>query len=168
MLSYHKALDSNHAVFRMLCLLAFLDGKEMEIERIRILDFYSIFPYLIAQISVPMSLVGKKNQFKASANQYNYAGDPRFLFAQIKVFQETALSLLAAKRIIDPEVFENGLVKKGDGSVSSELEEAAISVTTEQGALFEFLVKDLEPVPLLGDTGLKKRTGLMEYRYDDV
>lgn len=168
MLSYHPALDSNHAVFRILSLLEFLADKELEIERVRILDFYCVFPYLLSQISVPMNLVSKKNQFKDAANPYNFGGDPRYLFAQIKVFQETALSVLASNQYIDADLYSKGVIKKGAKKASGDLVPLITSFAAERLKLFSFLIADLGDIPLLGDEGLKKRTGLMEYRYDDA
>ena len=47
MLVYHPAFDMHHCVFRMVRLLNRLPVGSCQVERMRILDFYLLFPSLI-------------------------------------------------------------------------------------------------------------------------
>lgn len=168
MLTYHKALDTNHAIFRVLTLLTFAKEIDLEIERLRILDFYYTFPHLIAQISFPAGFLQRKTEFKFPDNPYRYKGNAKFLLAQLRIFQETAINLLAAKELIDPDKVNQGKVGRGSAPIPSAIKDAiSISISRDQ-ELLSLLVNDFGKVPLLGSGGLKQRTGLMEYKYDDV
>lgn len=140
----------------------------MEIERVRIVDFYFNFPHLIAEINMPADLIRRKGEFKTAENPYQYHGNAKFLLAQLKIFQQTAINLLAAKEIIDAKALEKGIIKKGNADIPSALKKVVLSATEKNQNLLHFLINDLSVVPLLGNNGLKKRTGLLEYRYDDA
>jgi hypothetical protein len=164
MLAYHPALDPYHASFRILRLLA-ASPYRIEPDRLRLLDFYLLFPHLLKKISLPLSLVRRRNRVARPENRYRFAGQPQLVFRTITPVQDAALALLATSSWTRVE--NDGLalsVVDVPGSLLSIMR----AKNDDEPDLIGFLVGDLNTVPLRGRDGLKHRSGLMEYRYDAV
>lgn len=162
---YHPALDPYHSAFRMLNLLAYAPGRLYERPALRILDFYAVFPELIPGITLPRHLSKWKRTFSNLHNPYWYGGQRTLVFARMQHLQETALNLLYAQGLVDPEKFTKGYVQvKVDNFRRLDLPKFA----AQSGDLLQFLVTELGTLPLHGIGGLKERTHLLEYRYDNV
>lgn len=64
---YVPAFDPFHTIFRMLYILKRFDGNEtIEVDRLRIYDFYLLFPYLANKIS----LKSDETQLKDSRRKF--------------------------------------------------------------------------------------------------
>src|SRR5437899_2350038 len=101
MLAYHPALDPYHNALRLLQLLIHR-GSEYELDALRILDFFLIFPEDIASVRLPRNAVAWRASVRSLSNPYWFEGDRLLVFAQMKAIQDTALSLLSARGLIDP------------------------------------------------------------------
>jgi hypothetical protein len=167
MLLYHQAYDIYHCVFRMLKILKYSAGKALEYDRLSILDFYLLFPHLIKDISVPQELVSEKTKFKRYASKYDFNGDPKFFFSRLRALQETALRVLVAKKIIAKEGFEDKKLNLNLDEIPSDMRKEIDKSITEYSEVLSFLIDKLDVIELTGARGLKQRTGLLEYRYDD-
>jgi hypothetical protein len=162
MLAYHPALDPYHASFRMLRLLA-ASPYNLEPDRLRLLDFFLLFPHLLRRIHLPQGLTRRRNQVAGSENRYRYGGQPQLVFRTITPVHDAALSLLAT----------SAWARLEDGGFRLSVSEFPVPLLTllrakndAQAGLVGFLVGDLFTVPLRGRDGLKQRSGLLEYRYD--
>ncbi len=164
MLAYYPALDPYHTSFRMLRLLT-ESPYAIEEDRLRLLDFYLLFSSLLRKISLPQGLVRSRNRVAQPENRYRFAGQPQLAFRTLTPVHDAAIGLLSTSSWVTRErdrLTVNAPV----------LPEGLLSVLRARNDiekdLIDFLVMDLHTVPMLGPEGLKRRSGLMEYRYDAV
>ena len=68
MLIYHPALDAYHCVFRVLALLS--ECKEMEKDRLQILDFVLCFPSVVSAFRLPPGSTAAKKAVATSDSPY--------------------------------------------------------------------------------------------------
>lgn len=165
MLLYHPLCDAYHTVFRVLQLLEARSDKAYQIDQLRIMDFYMVFPSLINQIRFPKSGLKYKKQFKAMTS-YEDKSSPKVLLLRAEPYQMLALRYLQGLGLVDGESMGNGIVKRTTKALPEDL---ATKITEKDVAMKEqidFLVKVLAELEMSGENGLKARTDLMEYRYD--
>lgn len=163
MLIYHPAYDAYHCVFRALALMNEL--KVVELPKLRILDFFLCFPGELKRVRLP---VGHNEARKISKTEHNpYHGPVSYAqaFRDMEQIQMAAYSALAASRLVEPDEFESGLVRRTSLPIPDVLHQQ-IMQDMEGSLPFRYLTEKLAEIPLLGENGLKHRTGLMEYRYD--
>ncbi len=166
MLLYHPAFDIYHGAFRILSLLMSMDAKPYEALKIRILDFYMLFPDQIARMTLPRGSTREKRDFAAMKNRYNYVNEPHQLFSSMEPYQQAALRYLCSYGILEIESLRNDSVLITDISIPSVL---SIAIQTEQrnnNDVIKFVGSVLGSMELSGKNGLKARSNLAEYRYD--
>ena len=91
MIIYNPAFDLYHAIYRMAHILQRLDdGETFEVDKVRIWDFYMLFPSKLYSVSLRQlddTIVNARRKFiENSKNPYDYCGDNRKLFEWIKPF----------------------------------------------------------------------------------
>ena len=77
MLVYNKSIDVNHTVLRLSALSMELDGKEVEKDRLRILDFILAHPVHISKMKLGRDMVKERNVFKSFTNNYQNYSDTK-------------------------------------------------------------------------------------------
>ena len=165
MLIYHPAFDIYHGVFRMLRLLEPLPDAEIEVDRVRILDFYLLFPSLLRDVRFPIGAAKLKKHFVGLANPYENIEDPKALFMRLEPYQRAALDALSARGLIDSEMLASDKVKRVAVELPIDLKQAILA--RNQGSMeIDLLTGPLFHVDLYGKSGLKDRSDLFEYRYD--
>lgn len=166
MLIYHPAFDVNHARLRLIQLLDSANPPELSFDLLRILDFYFLFPHLLANIQLSRGMTRMKRELGARANKYNRVPSPRTLIRQMEGVQETAIRALEAVHLVEFPLAGISTVKRS----SAPLPDGLVRVINEQPegerALAQALATEVAKIPLNGPDGLKARTGLLEYRYD--
>jgi hypothetical protein len=169
MLFYHPAFDGYHAAFRILQIATASGKRSYERDALRILDFYLIFPQLIAEVRLPKAQQSTKRILSSRhENKYHFSGSPRQAFMQMAPLQDMALRLLASKRIIDLGQLIDGVVVRSEHPLPHVLEILIRARNDADSGLIKFLVDELGRIPLRGEDGLKDRSRLMDYRYDQV
>ena len=165
---YHPAFDVYNCMFRFLQLLNHENVNEINKNKLRILDFYLLFPGLIENIKIKSEHRKFKRQFVSIDNRYNtssVASQARQVFERIKPFQNLALCQLAKKKHITIDT--NEIIELNATKLSREIinlfEQSNINKD-----LVNFLCCELYEYELNGLNGLKDRTGLMEFKYDAV
>lgn len=163
MLVYHPAFDIYNGAFRMLRILYFMKQSEVELDRIRIWDFYLTFPNEVSKITFPQDLIKLKKIFKDRQNNpYEDIMDPRKIAERMRPYQISALKYLVSHGLIDSERFLESIVKRTDKTLPKTLEKEIIDISTEQ----ENIIKLVQGFGKLTLWGLKERTGILEFRYD--
>jgi|CZKS01.1.fsa_nt_gi hypothetical protein len=163
---YHPALDPYHSAFRMLVLLAFDPTRQYDRVALQILDFYAIFPELVPTITFPKEHLKWKRQFSQLTNPYWFSGEQGLVFSRMQTLQDKALDLLYAQGLLDRENYANGKIQLNMEQFKGlDLPESAL---LQNKPLMQFLVTVLGRLPLHGVGGMKDRTHLLEYRYDNV
>lgn len=167
-LIYHQHHDTYHCIIRMLSTLSILDGKSIEFPKLRIIDFYFVFPHLIADIQLPRikGIAKLKKASKSFSMPYEILPDKKRLFSEMGDFQIQAIHILRAKQIIRES--EYGKIFSDIHFANEKIDMLLAESRYLQNDFYSELVETFQEIPLLGKNGLKKRTGLMEYRYDAI
>lgn len=168
MLVYHPAFDPYHSAFRIMRILGVIQKRPIEIEGIRIADFYMLFPCLIFGIRLPKKLVKWRKLFLGLENPYNFSGNPKLVFLRMKSFQLMALRAMASRDIIDKQNFEADVVVRTELSYPASLHKLIKKANEQDSDVMCFLTELLDEIPIFGSNGIKARTGLLEYRYDSI
>jgi hypothetical protein len=167
MLIYHPAQDANHCVFRTLLLLEHTTQCEMDLELYRLLDFYILFPHLLKFINpLPAGLRSYKKILSKIPEPFETMRNTKRIMHVLEPLQTMALHSLLAKQIIDIESYKNKLIKRTDEQIPTELDYAIKNSELAESEWFRMVVNELPFTDFLGPQGLKKRAGLMEFRYD--
>ncbi|NOR69727.1 MAG: hypothetical protein GQ532_08565 [Methylomarinum sp.] len=168
MLIYHPRNDVFHCSFRMLSILSIIEKNDIEFSRLKIIDFYIVFPHLINTISFPrVKGISKiKKVVQTFPIPYENLPSRRMLFSEMGDFQLQAIDILKSKDIL--EISHDSMISKGefffDDEIQSLIKDNRITSKNFNKNFIEILMK----CELYGEKGLKSRTGLMEYRYDAV
>ena len=171
MIVYNQAFDYYHAIYRMIRLLSSYSREQfVELDRLRIWDFYFLFPEQVHQITTKQNEDGvreiRKRFIKPKNNPYKQVYDNKKLFEKIKPYQLSAIHCLASYGIIDKEqlalnrisVISEDRLKE----YNNKLEELSY---TEQNVIM-LMTSYYATISLFGPDGLKARTHLMVSRYD--
>lgn len=166
MLVYHPAFDIHHCVFRIALILDRLPRKRYEVDRIRIQDFYLLFPAEVSEVRLPRALQREKRQLAALANRYDRVLDDYQLFTRMEPYHAEALGCLASRELIDAAALAEGTVQRTQIEIPKRLKEAFDAADGRMPEAIEFLTGPFVTLPLYGRDGLRGRTKLFEYRYD--
>lgn len=167
-LLYHPAFDAYHAALRALQIIHFNPLQAFERERLRIIDFYLIFPERIKDIRVPRQHSREQKAAAEKSNHYHFSGTPVIVFNNMAVWHNAAMSLLLSKSMINRASFleRNWVVVANElPPVMKELISARIAPVATR---LSFLVNVLSQFPVYGKDGLKDRTGLLGFKYDSA
>lgn len=164
MLIYHPAFDSSNCCYRLITIFRYLDPNiELELDRLKIIDFYLVFPKKLSTTRVPNEFKKLKVELKKIDDTYRPCSNPFYMARKMGGIQEQVLNKLVSNQILK---FKNNTYSRGEN----------FSKITINGNLSQFLSKETERVfleyltsyPLKGKDGIKHRTLLMEYRYDSI
>lgn len=166
MLIYHPAYDAYHCAFRLLILTEKL--RRVDLARLRIIDFYFAFPAEIRKIRLPRTNTGIRKVAEELHNIYHGPLHPLQTFREMKHLQLAALRTLAAASIVDPQLLDKGVVNRLDTLLPEIMSSTMDNFNEAERELFDFITGELFDWPLNGVDGLKDRTGLLEFRYDNA
>ena len=171
MIVYHPAFDLYHSVYRMLQILTHFDKSDyVEIERIRIWDFYLLFPDKISTIKLKMTekdireLI--KNYIPKSDNPYELLMDNRKVFEKIKPYQLGALKCLASYGIVDKNYLNTNRVTIVSKEILRTYSSKFDALSSKERNAISLLTSHFYLMSLYGENGLKERTQLLESKYD--
>lgn len=165
---YHPRNDIYHCCFRIVSILSSSNLSSIELDKLKIIDFYLVFPIFLTDrkyFTFPQKNKISNNIRNKIEQPYEELPNRKILFAELNDFQNYALQILKAKLIIDIDE-ENMIVRKGENF-------ALVSQQFMQNSYFiddihKEIIRVLVAINLLGEKGLKSRSGLMEFRYDAV
>lgn len=171
MIIYNPAFDLYHAIYRMAHILQRLDdGETFEVDKVRIWDFYMLFPSKLYSVSLRQlddTIVNARKKFiENSKNPYDYSGDNRKLFEWIKPFQMSALNCLVSCGILVKDDYLDGKVSVASRKSLDDFVQKAGAISLKEQNVLSFLSIFSRYMPLTGSNGLKARTRLMESKYD--
>lgn len=166
MLIYHPAYDAYHCVYRLISITNAL--RELEYAKLRILDFYLCFPAEIGNIELPQAHQKIRAIAREAKNKFRGPISTTRTFRDLEPIQHSAARLLAASGVFSAERLEAGTVSRTDWKAPSDLQQNEPSTGGTTPELANYILNELSSLPLGGPNGLKRRTGLMEFRYDPV
>lgn len=168
MLTYHPIHDPSHCIFRMLCLSHDIKDMNLSVDLARILDFYIVFPHTLKSLSLPRELLESKKVFKAIKEPYENLPTSSRLMFELSSIQDQAIKSLMAKGILEQSMLSSGYISTRNSMLPKELTSLIENSSFRQAEWYKALVNVVSKIPLKGIRGLKDRSGLLEYRYDNV
>ena len=171
MIMYNQALDLYHTIYRLLNFLnKFEDESVIEIERIRIWDFYLLFPSKIHEIKLKKGESDirnlRKNFIKDSKNPYEKISENRKIFEKIKPYQIAALNCIASYGIIDKSFLNQQRISIINKDVLNEFVKNFEDLPAKEINVIALMTSHFNQISLFGTDGLKSRTNLLESKYD--
>lgn len=167
MLLYHPYKDSNHCAFRLLSILSKLED-DIIFDKLKILDFYYLFPHFLSEIeSWPRELSSYKKYVETVTVPFEKTPSKKKLFFDLNTIQNHATMQLASKGIISVDSLKRGLVRIDPDKIPSRLISFINDAPFNKSNTFIALIEGVSKFPWNGMKGLKMRSGLMEYRYDE-
>ena len=168
MLTYHPIHDPSHCIFRILCVMHDMKNKKIAIDLARILDFYLVFPHELKSLSLPRDLHETKRAFKTIRDPYENLPTSSRLMYELSSIQDQALKALMAKGLIEQSEMASGYISVRKKILPSEIGALIQQSSFRTTEWYHALVGVISEIPLKGKSGLKDRSGLLEYRYDNV
>lgn len=168
---YNPAFDPFNGIYRMLNILRhFGVGEIIEVDRLRIYDFYLLFPYKTYKIRFKRTEENFRKcltqYVEKKENPYNTSSNDRRLFERLRPYQMIALSHLASYGLISPSQLLEYRVKIIDyGKMQQVLSQLEMMPAAENN-IISWLCYCFRTTPLNGNYGLKYRTKLLESKYD--
>ena len=159
---WHASRDAYHCAFRLTRLLLAVTSRSIELERLRMLDMYLLFPSLLHRMSMPQELKARFRSINIPNPDEIFGRLPSaaFLCQELRVYQNTAASYLAAKDVLRRDSLKKGIAELQYNNLPSSIESAACSRNTAQIELVHFLVFDFIQLPLSGRESVYRRAGL--------
>ncbi|MGN5725063.1 ABC-three component system middle component 5 [Acinetobacter calcoaceticus] len=168
MLIYSPAFDLSHCIFRMLYITNILnEDQAIEIDKIRIIDFYLAYPGCINEFKFPSNLVQLKKDFKDLKKDYRNPINSKITFQRMSILQKKALASILSLGYLDIESYKNGEIKKTNKKITSDIRNQLSGFSFYgDNRLPLMIIISLLDINLNSENGLKARSGLMEYRYE--
>lgn len=168
---YQEALDPYHAAFRILRLRALAPvDLILPVDHVRILDFYMVFPFRLAEYKFRQEHVRFRKALKIydDVQPYGALPDDQNLLSRMQPMQMAALATLARQGFIDQDALDRGLVARTEAEPGAELSERIAMLNAEHPILVEVLTALMTAYKTVGPDGIKRRSSLIEHRYDAV
>lgn len=167
MLVYNKAYDLYHTMFRILQITE--KAKDiLEIDKLRILDFYLAFPVELLEIRSFTGFRKYEKYLNAEKNTYERIIDRKRLFFKMESIQISAIRALISYGLIAPNEYREGIIKRTDVNLSEALQTRINDANDANHNLITLITGPLASMNLYGHLGLKERTNLIEFKYDAV
>lgn len=171
MITYNPAFDLFHCIYRMANILARLDEDDyLEIDKVRIWDFYLLFPSKIHGIKIyryeTENTAYRRIYINKTVNPYQYQGDDRKLFERLKPYQMTALTNLISYGILEKESFFDQKIHLASKTKLLDLLKHVQELDGMESNAISFMSLLSKNMPMSGPKGLKARTNLLESKYD--
>lgn len=166
MLAYHPAFDIYHCSYRVLCILEFIPAQTIEIDRLRIWDFYFTFPNETHRISFPQNLWNLRSLTSTTANPYEEVSDPLMVFERMRPFQLTAFKYLSGHGFFERPEKDGEKLTRTEMPLPEDLVPEIDTFSRSQQYVLRLISSPLNDLSLYGPSGLKARTKLIDYRYD--
>ena len=119
MLIYHPAYDAYHCVFRALLITNVV--QSIELQKLRLLDFFLTFPSELRHVLLPRQHSEAKKIASKMFNEYHGPVNKIQAFRDMEHIQKSAYSSLAALRIFDLAQYAQGIVNRTEVAIPDEL-----------------------------------------------
>jgi len=170
MITYNEAFDINHTIYRIMLLFRNLKFDSVEYERVRIWDFFMAFPFEIENVRFGVKPEDRdiKKLFPKRNNPYRKIINPRKLFNRMHSYQLTAINKLASYGIIANDFESVGRIRIiNRGKLNEILETIDSELETRESNVLKILTTYFYHMEFYGENGLKSRSKLSEYHYDE-
>ncbi|MCC3217169.1 hypothetical protein LIV57_18020 [Chryseobacterium sp. X308] len=171
MILYNNAFDLYHTIFRMLHLIGKISNNDkIEVDRVRIWDYYLLFPSQIFQIKPRRNETEFKKLLKqlnvTKENPYQKISDERMILEKIKPYQISALNCLASYNIISKDELLEDKVSIISKELLAQYVNSIGNLSAREKNIITIVTSQFYEISLFGDNGLKCRSNLLESKYD--
>lgn len=171
MIIYNQAFDLYHCIFRILNFLnRFNPNENIEVDKLRIWDFYFLFPNKVYDIRLKQNESDirklRKQYIKQKNNPYDTIFEERKIFEKLKPYQLSALNCIASYGIINKEMLAQQRVSIENKELLNEYIAKFGELTPREKNVISLMTSHFYNISLFGKDGLKSRTNLMESKYD--
>jgi hypothetical protein len=171
MIVYNQAFDLYHTIYRFLQFLNRFDNDVViEVERLRIWDFYLLFPCKVHDIRLKQNESDirkiRKEFIKDVNNPYERISEERKIFEKIKPYQLAALNCIASYGIIDKTLLNQQRISIIQKDILTEFVKNFEELSPKEKNVITLMTSHYFQLSLFGLDGLKNRTNLMESKYD--
>jgi hypothetical protein len=142
--------------------------EDLEVDKLRILDFYLAFPAELLEIRSFTGFKKYKRFLKAELNSYERVIDRQRLFFKMEHIQVSAMKALISYNLLDAKEYKNGKLKRTEVQLSESLSNRIQIAIDENQNLINLITGPLASMNLYGHLGLKVRTNLIDFKYDAV
>lgn len=169
-LSFQPAFDVFHTEFRLLRLRRIMGGVERwRYEQLRIIDFYLLFFFRVKDVR----LFRKHRFIKSLAGnlaepRYEILPSDRLIFSRMEKVHDAALGTLLNKGFFKTNDFKREGIERTGLEEPAEIANRIDIMNEREEDVMDALRALIDDYDFLGPSGLKARTGLLEYRYDAV
>jgi hypothetical protein len=161
-----------HTIFRFLQLLNKFDVEtQIEVDRLRIWDFYLLFPNKIHTIRLKQDESDirqlLKRFVKENKNPYEIITEDRKVFEKIKLYQLAALNCIASYGLIDKSGLNQQRILITNKDLLNEFVNNFGELPATEKNIISFVTGHFCQMSMFGKDGLKQRTNLIESKYDE-
>lgn len=170
-LTYNEAFDPYHAAFRFMRLHLACDvSVKLPFDMMRILDFYLLFPFRLQAMKFFTDDTSWRKISKSYEEQAPYGAmpDDNAIFTRMEPFQRAAATSLVHSGFLFAEAWGMNEVQFTKQSLPANVTARCVELNTTMTNIVDVLCQIKARYPLSGPDGLKRRTNLLEYRYDPV
>jgi len=155
----------------MIQLLGYFRRSEyIEIDRLRIWDYYLLFPNKLSNIKLKRDEKDIKTLINAfivrADNPYEEVMDDRKMFEKIKPYQMTAIKSLASYGIVNKDYLSTNRITSIDIEVIKSYLTKLEKLSKQEENTIKLLTSHFYQMSLYGEYGLKDRSKLLESKYD--
>ena len=171
MIVYNQVFDYYHAIYRLIRLLThYRKSAYIEVDRLRIWDFYLLFPDQVHFITIKQGEEEirqlRKRFLKQKDNPYNKVYDNQIVFERLKPYQLSALQCLVSYGLINRELLRENRVSIISAELLLEYNAKFEDLTYTEQNVIALMTLYYSDISLFGPDGLKSRTKLMTSKYD--
>lgn len=158
---WHSSRDAYHCAFRFLRLLVANDAS-LEVERLRILDMFLLYPPLLHRTSMPQDTKKRFRELEIPTQEKIFLRLPSSaaVFQDLRLYQNSAIAQLAARGLLSTIDLKRGLASPVEAGWPDGIAERARRKNAEDGGLTEFLVGIFSEIPLKGRESIYRKAGL--------
>jgi hypothetical protein len=140
--------------------------ESIDLQLLRVLDFFVIFPHFLKSISFPRGMGMPKKLLQSIPDPYENVLNRHRVMNDLGGIQDSAIHYLVAKGLLDRDLYEGNILKRTDLSMPGEITKNLYDNSVLDEPWFVYLMTKFHQIDFFGDKGMKFRTNLMEYRYD--
>jgi hypothetical protein len=160
---WHPSFDAYHCSFRFLRLLVFQKDHALLLEKLCILDFYVLYPFLLHRASMPNEVrrTFRSLHISKPADQFIQMPSEKTLYRELSIFQKAAATNLMAKGLLLRDPYLSGIAALILDSVPAKLLADLRAANSKESEFMDFLLNQLGALDLTGARGLRTLTGLV-------
>lgn len=164
MLIYHPIKDANHCIYRIISIMLASKVELVNMQILQMIDFFYVFPGQLKNINKwPRANSKQRLMIENINDEFEFIESPKRIFFELKEVHKSAINHLQSKGILE---IDNNFVKIARERVPEELISTLEHDDFRKSPVFKLMADEFLKQNPTGTTGVKYKTGLMEYKYD--